>query len=197
MVRQSAPRRARCAAMRAAISSSPRFRRRHISPRRRQRRDQALRIAALARAGAAENESSFGHARTLRCDRVAQVARQIDSPAYRNLSLAHRRSLVRGRKGNAVRNAAFQIRSCPRNCEREVSSECATGGSVPPGRWGEAPIREPGDLPSVRVDATNIGRGVPVDDPKGVKSFGPRSRRRQTAGHARTFRAYFPENRGR
>jgi hypothetical protein len=38
---------------------------------------------------------------------------------------------------------------------------------VPPGRQGEAPIREPGDLPSVRVDATNIGRGVPMDDPKG------------------------------
>jgi len=38
---------------------------------------------------------------------------------------------------------------------------------VPPGRQDEAPIREPGDLPSVRVDAKNIGRGVPVDDPKG------------------------------
>jgi nickel/cobalt transporter (NiCoT) family protein len=39
---------------------------------------------------------------------------------------------------------------------------------LPPGRQGEAPIREPGDLPSGLVDATNIGRGVPVDDPKDV-----------------------------
>src|SRR6202042_3754766 len=38
-----------------------------------------------------------------------------------------------------------------------------------------------------RVDATNIGRGVSVDDPKDVKSFGPRSRRRQAAGQARSL----------
>jgi nickel/cobalt transporter (NiCoT) family protein len=37
---------------------------------------------------------------------------------------------------------------------------------LPPGRQGEAPIREPGDLPSAEVDATNTGRGASVDDPE-------------------------------
>src|SRR5580704_19092094 len=66
------------------------------------------------------------------------------------------------------REGAGQIRSCPRNCERLVSSGKATGAALRPGRQDEAPIREPGDLPSNRVDATNTGRGVPVDDPKGA-----------------------------
>jgi len=60
-----------------------------------------------------------------------------------------------------------------------------------PGRQDEAPIREPGDLPSGLVDATNTGRGVPVDDPKD-KSFGPRSRRRSWFDFdARSFASRF------
>jgi len=31
---------------------------------------------------------------------------------------------------------------------------------LPPGRQAEAPIREPGDLPSGLVDATNTARGA-------------------------------------
>ena len=42
---------------------------------------------------------------------------------------------------------------------------------MPPGRQDKAPIREPGDLPSSDVDATNTGRGVPVDDPKDAASL--------------------------
>jgi hypothetical protein len=37
---------------------------------------------------------------------------------------------------------------------------------LPPGRQAEAPIREPGDLPSGLVDATNTARGASVDDLK-------------------------------
>src|SRR5579872_6827551 len=76
------------------------------------------------------------------------------------------------------------IRSCPRNCEREVSSRIATGGIArlrEGGRGADPRARRPA---VVRVEATNIGRGTPVDDPKdaepfGKVSFGPRSRRRQ------------------
>src|ERR1700678_1148834 len=46
-------------------------------------------------------------------------------------------------------------------------------------------IREPGDLPSNRVDAPNIGRGVPVDDAKDAVVFW--SSLAPTAGHARTL----------
>jgi hypothetical protein len=49
-------------------------------------------------------------------------------------------------------------RSCPRNCKREVSSTCATGGPIASGKAGEATIREPGDLPSsVSTRQTSVG----------------------------------------
>ena len=57
--RHSAPRRARCRAMRSRHFIVARFRGRHIEPRRRQRRNHALGIAALARTSAAEDESNF------------------------------------------------------------------------------------------------------------------------------------------
>ena len=54
--RPAVSRRALCAAMRAAISSSRASRRRDVDPGRRQRGDEALGVAALAGAGAAEHE---------------------------------------------------------------------------------------------------------------------------------------------
>ena len=63
------------------------------------------------------------------------------------------------------------IRSCPRNCEREVSSIEATGSLIgfrEGGRGDDPRARRPA---VVLVDATNIGRGVSMDDLKDAKSF--------------------------
>src|SRR6202035_638351 len=103
---------------------------------------------------------SFGTLDITPTDRFHTPAGQIDRAANRNLSLADRWSLTRGRKGNAVRQRSkrCQFRSCPRNCDREVLSGCATDGRLPPGRQGKATIREPGDLPSaVSTRQTSVG----------------------------------------
>src|ERR1700733_15105697 len=75
---------------------------------------------------------------------------------------------LRGRKGNAVRQRlkCCQVRSCPRNCERVVLSGQATGGAraaCKAGQGSDPRARRPA---VGRVDATNIGRSVSVDDPK-------------------------------
>jgi hypothetical protein len=69
---------------------------------------------------------------------ASQAARQvrIDKGPTPTIKCRHRRSLMRERTGNVVRNQGFPCHSCPRNCKRrarattplEASGKAVTGG---------------------------------------------------------------------
>src|SRR5262245_44782519 len=73
-----------------------------------------------------------------RAQDASQAARQvrIDKGLTPTIKCRHRRSLMRERTGNVVRNQGFQSHSCPRNCKRrarattplEASGKAVTGG---------------------------------------------------------------------
>src|SRR5262245_37338757 len=102
------------------------------------RRAAAASGKALTACPCASRGAGTDQPRVQRPQDASQVARQvrIDKGPTPTIKCRHRRSLMRERTGNVVRNQGFPCHSCPRNCKRrarattplEASGKAVTGG---------------------------------------------------------------------